>query len=525
MKVYIHGLYAKPQKRSMPQNRPIEGLINAQLPQLTSETPILIQAGTGAGKTTAVLESVIPFALERGLTVWFVSSRAAISTQFRHKLLTKLGVRTIRARFTPDDLRIYEDIGPVRVITFHRLWNLINSAPEEVRSVGILVFDEVHALALDSTFVPFTGLLTEAIPKVFHNALRIYLSATPEPILPALSRAEGHQPITIYKWSTDYQQFLLYFWNKLRDLADHFNKLPENERALIFVQSITEGRALQKMLETSSYLVTAETKEKEPARWAELLETGHLDCQVLLATAALDAGVSLLDPTLKHVACCGIDPAAVIQQAGRKRLRAGEKASLYLFNPSRKQLGHLFQKDKEAISTLHLNGEEPHRFLRDYILGDGFPQARRMCTVTPRATLGINPLAIAHYERELSQIERLLRSGDEYPLEARWPRLFRQASVKGRLDSGNKKAAEQALREFLQHHIGQSLKREEQDAFAQELRQHYTATFGRQKNDRADRSWGLNTCRKKLAALNWAITIDSVGQAWVLRSEGGELHG
>ena len=148
-----------------------------------------------------------------------------------------------------------------------------------------------------------------------------------------------------------------------------------------------------------------------------------------------------------------------------------------------------------------------------------------MCTVTPRATLGINPLAIAHYERELSQIERLLRSGDEYPLEARWPRLFRQASVKGRLDSGNKKAAEQALREFLQHHIGQSLKREEQDAFAQELRQHYTATFGRQKNDRADRSWGLNTCRKKLAALNWAITIDSVGQAWVLRSEGGELHG
>lgn len=526
MKVRVVGLYAEPQKKHVPKGRPVRKLLAAELPKLTSLTPILLQAGTGAGKTTAVLDSVVPFAVEHRLTVWFVSSRAAINTQFKLQLAKKLGIETVTTDYTPDGLRHLEDIGPVRILTYHRLWAILNTAPEEANGVGILVFDEVHALALDATFVSFTGKLIRAIPQAFGQAIRIYLSATPEPILPALSRAEGHQAITIYKWPADYQQFRLYFWSKPQDLADHFNELPGNERALIFVRSIAEGLALQKKLSLSSFLITAGTKETEPDQWAELLEQGHIEgYQILLATAALDAGVSLCDPALKHIACYGINPATVVQQAGRKRLRAGEKVSLYLFDPNQKQLGHLCQKDENALTALHLNGNDPHRFLREYILEDDFPQARRMCTVTPKATLEVNSLAVEYYIQELERIQKLLRSEDEYPLETRWPRLFRQASVKGRLDSGNKKVAEQALREFLQHYVGQSLKGEEQDAFAQAFRQHYTAAFGRQKNDRADRSWGLSTCRKKLAALNWAITIDSVGQAWVLRNEGGELHG
>lgn len=525
LKVYIKGLYAKPQKIYVPPKRSVSSLLAAKLPTVTPETPVLIQASTGAGKTTAVLESVIPFAQERGLTVWFVSSRAAINTQFKLRLAKKLGIETVKTDYTPDGLRHLENIGPVRVLTYHRLWAILNITPKEAKDVGILVFDEIHALALDATFVPFTGKLTSAIPEAFGQAIRIYLSATSEPILSALARAEGHQAITVYRWPTNYQQFRIYYWSRPQELADHFNGLPESERALIFVQSITEGLALQKLLKVSNYLLTSETKEKDSAQWANLLENGHLNYQILVATAALDAGVSLLDPALKHIACCGIDCAAVVQQAGRKRLKAGEKVSLYLFSPSRKHLGHLHQKHEEILAALRLNNENSHYFFQEYILGDDFPQARRMCTVTPKATLEVNPLAVEYYNQELKQIQRLLRSGDEYPLEARWSRLFRQASVKGRLDSGNKKVAEQALREFLQHYVGQSLKGEEQNAFAQAFRQHYTAAFGRQKNDRADRSWGLSTCRKKLAALNWAITIDSVGQAWVLRNVGGELHG
>lgn len=526
MKVFVENLYTAPQKVPVSKKRPIQRLLAATLPTLTPSTPILLQAGTGAGKTTAILESVVPFAIEHGITVWFISSRAAINTQFKLQLAKKLGIETVKTDYTPDGLRHLEDIGPVRILTYHRLWTILNVTPKEAKDVGILVFDEIHALALDATFVPFTGGLVDEIPKAFNRAIRIYLSATPEPILPALSRAEGHQGITIYRWPSTYQYFRLYFWNTLQGLADHFNKLPESERVLIFVRSIAEGLALQKMLKASNCLVTAETKEKEPAQWAELLETGHLDCQILVATAALDAGVSLCDPNLKHVACYGIDPAAVIQQAGRKRLKSGEKVSLYLFSPSRKQLGHLYQKCEEILAALRLNNKNSHRFLHEYILGDGFPQARRVCTVTPNATLEVNTLAIAYYEKVLNQIKKLLdsKSKAEYPMEARWSRLFRQAQVKGRLDSHNKNEAEQALRAFLHRYLGQSLKGDEKESFAQALRQHYTAAFGRQKNDRLDRSWGLSICRKKLESLNWGITIDSVGQTWVLRSEGGNPH-
>lgn len=525
MQPRIVGISATPKVIHIDRNRSISRLLAAKLPALSSSTPTLIQAGTGAGKTTAILDTVVPYAEEHGLTVWFVSSRAAINNQFKLRLAKKLGLDCIATDYTPEGIRRLEDIGSVRVLTYHRLWTILSANPGETKGVDILVFDEVHALAQDATFVPFTGQVLNQLPLAFSNALRIYLSATPEPILPALSRAEGHQPITIYKWPTNYRHFRLHFWSTPQDLASHFNQLPKSEHALIFVPSIAAGLSLQQKLTRKNYLVTATMKEETPALWADLLEHGYLDgCQILLATAALDAGVSLLDPALRHIVCCGIDPAAVIQQAGRKRLKSGEKVSLYLFNPSRKQLGYHYQNTQEAIATLRLNSDAPHQFLRECILGDSFPQARHMCTITQKATLAVNPLSIAYYERQLTQIDRLLRSKVEYPMEAQWPRLFRQAVVKGRLDSRNKDEASRALREFLSQHCGQTFDAEEKGSFAQAFQQHYISAKGSRKNDRPDRNWGLSTCRKALASLNWGFTIDSVGQAWVLRNEGSENH-
>lgn len=520
----IIGISAPPKIISVDRDRPVSRLLAAKLPTLSPSTPTLIQAGTGAGKTTAILDAVVPYAIEHGLPVWFVSSRAAINSQFKTRLAQRLGLKAISTDYTPEGLRHLEDIGPVKIITYHRLWAILNATPREAENVGILVFDEIHALALDAVFVPFTGQLVEAIPRAFIGALRIYLSATPGPILPVLSHAEGHQAITVYRWSAQYQAFRLHFWSNYQELVDHFTCLPEDERALIFVPSITIGQALKdKLKDKNSYLISAKTKEEAPNQWAELLEQGHLaSVQVLIATASLDAGVSLLDPSLKHIVCYGIDWAMAIQQAGRKRLKSGEKVSLYLFDPSRKQLGHLYQKDKEALSALCLNSEEPHRFLRECVLDDSFPQARRMCTVTSKATVEVNSLARTYYERKLAQIDRLLRSKAEYPMEAQWPRLFRQAVVKGRLDSRNKDEAGRVLREFLSQHCGQTFEAEEKRSFAQTLQQYYTAAKGSRKNDRPDRNWGLSTCRKALASLNWSFTIDSVGQTWVLRKEGGE---
>lgn len=506
---------------------PVSRLLSATLPTLTPTTPVLIQAGTGVGKTSAILEVVIPYAMEQGLPVWFVSSRAAINAQFKQRLARKLERNDILTDYTPEGLRHLEDIGPIKVLTYHRLWSILNANSDEARSVGILVFDEIHALALDATFVGFTGQLLQRIPIAFSSSLRLYLSATPEPVLPDLAQAEGTQRLTVYRWPAHYQQFRLHFYNSHGDLIDYFNNLPHDVRALIYVPFISDGDLLQKRLKPSCQLISAQTKEKNPALWAQLLETGHLDCQILIATSTLDAGVSLMDPALKHIVCYGLEPAAVLQQAGRKRLKSGERINLYLFNPSRQQLGNRLHKALEELSALNLNFNDPKRFLKDYILGDKFPPARLMTNVECNGTISVNSLSLAYYQREIQRLEQLLRSSSAHPAETLWCRTFKQPDSKvQQLGHQDEQEAKAQLQTLLQQHIGLSLSSKEvQTQFAQEFQQLYTNAYGPRKNDRADRTWRLATCRNVLTSLNLGFTIISANGSWILQQQGGDLHG
>lgn len=515
---------AQPQVIPIYSKRSIQSLIRTKLPALTPSTPVLIQASTGAGKTAAILDVVIPFAMEQGLSVWFVSSRAAINTQFKQRLARQLALNEILTDYTPEGLRRLEDIGPVKILTYHHLWDILKSKPNEVKRVGIFVFDEIHALALDATFVGFTGQLLQRIPVVFGSSLRLYLSATPEPILPDLIRAEGNQRITIYRWPAYYQQFRLHFYSSHNELINHLNSLPDNERVLVFVPSIAEGKLMQNRLRPTNKLISAQTKTDEPALWSNLLENGHLDCQILLATSTIDAGVSLLDPALKHIVCYGLNPAEVLQQAGRKRVKSGERLNLYLFNPSRRQLGNEYHKAMKALSSLNANRDNPPLFLQKYILEDGFPSARLMSNLEGGLTITVNPLSLTYYQQRIELLEKLLRSQSSRPAEALWRKTFKQPNAKIK-QLGHQDESVAQLRAFLLQHSNQPiLTSEKQGEFACQFQQLYASAYGPRKNDRADRNWKLTTCRKVLVSLNWGFTISSTDGSWILQQQGGDLH-
>lgn len=522
----ITGVLPKPDLTRVPAIQSVSRLLRRKLPTLTSDTPVLIQTGTGTGKTTAILESAVPFVIENGLNLWFVSSRAAINTQFKQRLARQLALNEILTDYTPEGLRRLEDIGPVKILTYHHLWDILKSKPNEVKRVGILVFDEIHALALDATFVGFTGQLLQRIPVVFGSSLRLYLSATPEPILPDLIRAEGNQRITIYRWPAHYQQFRLHFYSSHDELINHLNSLPDNERVLVFVPSIAEGKLMQNRLRPTNKLISTQTKEAEPDLWSNLLENGHLNCQILLATSTLDAGVSLHEPTLKHIVCYGLNPAEVLQQAGRKRVKSGERLNLYLFNPSRRQLGNEHHKAMKALSSLNANRDNPPLFLQKYILEDGFPSARLMSNLEGNLTITVNPLSLTYYQQRIELLEKLLRSQSSRPAEALWRKTFKQPKVKiKQLGHQDEQEAASKLQAFLQQHIGQPISTPETQAqFAQEFQHLYADAYGPRKNDRADRNWKLTTCRKVLVSLNWGFTISSTDGSWILQQQGGDLH-
>jgi len=505
----------------------ITEVISKALPRLSDipyfpfhPDPLLIQAGTGAGKTTAILEAIVPFARQHNLELCVISSRAAIGLQFKRSLAHKLGQTDILSDYTPEGLRHLEVIGSVRILTYHKLWAAICSKADWLHRVGILVFDEVHALALDATFVCYTGQLLERLPHVFSHALRVYLSATPEPVLDYLLRAEGPNRLHHFHWPASYDQYRLYFFARTTEIVQKLDSLPEGDKALVFISSITEGKRLSEKLHHPSRIITADTKKEEPDVWAALLASQQLDCPITLATSTLDAGVSLTDPALKHIFCAGLNPAEVLQQAGRKRLKGSETLNLYLWSPSRKKLGLLLQHSKRIIDALELIQDDLYASLNKYILGDELPQIRRMVALTPGPTFVVNPLALEYYRRARDFLLSMLASDEEYPLDSHWSQVFGQElphDPERWLDARYDESARTALLEWLDSKAGIVLEsKQAKTTFAQGLKERYSAAFGSRKADRADRTWGLSIIKQLLCEVAPQYSLDSKNGTWHL---------
>lgn len=530
MYAYIKGLKIPYTLTRVPSRTTVSSHLEQLLPSLTPNSPVLLCAGTGAGKTSAILNVLVPYAQEHGQRICFVSSRCAINLQFKRRLAQILGETSILTDYSDEGLRKLETIGPVTILTYHALWARMNTKSNDLRDVNFLVFDEVHALVLDAAFVDFTGRLLEKIPGFFIKANRIYLSATPDPVLPQLVHSEASNRLSIYQWKSDYGAYRLNFYSNQDDLFTHFKALPEAEKCLIFVDSIKLGTIFQSRL-PDSQLITAETRKRDPVRWNRLISDPVLPTQFTIATSTLDAGVSLLDPDLHHIVCCGLDFAALVQQAGRKRLKAGESIDLYLPSPTKQQLGLRLQRMLELRSNLELCESSPDEFIRRFLLGDEQSSLRGMCyqdtflgaeidrygavisATRPVHQFRANRLAFTYLDNQIQLFQTLLARNVERPFEPFICKQFGQKPpddphrwLDGRFDAANR----EKFWNFIKKNTGKIFSRkEEKELFSTEFKTLHTAAYGPRKGDRDDRSWGANIIKKVLKDHNQGYELDT----------------
>lgn len=516
----------------------ISDLLSDLLPTLDPANPILIQAGTGAGKTRSILETLVPYASDHDQRILFISSRAAISAQFKANLARAVKRPEILNDYTAEGIRKLEEIEPVKILTYHALWAQLCSGSIDLRSFDYVVWDEVHALALDSTFVPYTGELLKRVVHSYTGSRRIYLSATPDPILDHLVQLEGYPALTIYRWKMRYDHFLLHFYGNLKEISSHLRTIPADEKALIFVSSIREGEILGQML-PDSRLVTSATRTDSPGEWAQLLSDPILPTRFTISTTTLDAGVSLTDPAVKHIVCESIDFAQILQEAGRKRLKSGEKLNIYLRNPTRQQLGNRLKTVQQTLANLDLCKTSPNAFMRRFILGSEQPELRGMCCSSqhlccawdatngyfysgPAAyiSLTVNTLAVNHLKRQAELCSTLLKNTGEYPFEKYICKCFGQSLptdssrwLDGRLNTANR----DKFWEFILENIGKTfVSKAEQSEFAERFKALHTAAYGPRKGDRSDRGWGPSIMKGVLVQHNRGYQLQTDKKGWRL---------
>lgn len=173
------------------------------LPDLSSNSAILFHAQVGSGKTYATVHVLLPWVREQGKRMLYVSSRIAINTQVKSEIIAETGEKHLLAEHTEQGMRVQQDFNGVAVITYHSLYFIMVNKPTWLKKFDILVFDEIHALLEDALFVPYTGYILEHLRDFFGDKIRIYYSATPEKILPYLTKAEAPYRLTVLRFRRD----------------------------------------------------------------------------------------------------------------------------------------------------------------------------------------------------------------------------------------------------------------------------------------------------------------------------------
>lgn len=298
---------------------------------------VCIFSPTGSGKTKAIEQ--ISSTISRSEEVIILTNRRACKIQLIKDLLKGNDPKSISDEFI-DKIKLDNDI---KVMTYQ---NFIMEKHNYHNKKLVLICDECHCFAEDSTFSVYPQQMINFIRGNLDNTKRIYLTATPDDILSiiwdieALSDKELY-PLTkdnfkeflrntpdssstrirhtyIMKSDWSYLNFKAYSPDKKEDLAEYINKsCSDGQKTLVFINDIAGGSDLKEQLGNCQHIYSAEDKKTE---LHEIAVNEMFQSETLITTKVAENGLSLHDEKLSLIVAETYDPAALQQIVGRARV-------------------------------------------------------------------------------------------------------------------------------------------------------------------------------------------------------------
>ena len=357
-------------------------LLNEEIEKWTPNVPVVIMAGTGTGKTTWVCNNLLPKVARYDSKLLILCNRSALSEQTKRRLIENvLGNSTsvenygkLKARFNADfenSNRGYCDLGKVIVMTIQAFTSL-SPKSNLIKDIGTVVVDEAHYFKADALFNNKTAIGFDKIFNCFTMALKIFISATPQNILPDIIRKglkiatlkEGifnssiipqsySDQVTainrlLYLEKNTYfnEKCVLYIFPErdrkynflpLPDEGDYYKSLQplikkiqkeicdDNSKAVFFINNKEVAKKVQKDFGEAAVYIDADSKNKdiiddEYVVYRRIVASERFSSKVLICTSVFDNGVNFKDYKIKSVFIGADDMVTFKQMLGRVRL-------------------------------------------------------------------------------------------------------------------------------------------------------------------------------------------------------------
>lgn len=484
--------------------------------------PVFISAQTGQGKNYFIENTLIPYVRDlnnrkkTNQRVLILSNRLALKRQIKNRL---------DGNDDPDDekRKIYPYKEFANVMTYQSLLDQMKHL-EKAQKNGAsryiyVICDEAHFFTSDAMFNPHTQKILSAIVRIFKDAIRVYMSATPYECLEYIIKYETeykdqyeYYSMAFYHFKRDYSYLNTNSYSSIKEL---YNKIvtsidEHGEKWLIFIDDIEKCKAVKEELEeygrqkgipmvdedeeskiSKIFAVDATSKKDKDYESMVLNERLNKSTYVLITTSVLDNGVNLTG--IDNIVVSEMSKVKCLQMVGRARVKGHDQKTLYIRRFDDKYVNNRifdFEKQRDAYHQYEMaydgpdnvdyrRGDSEYSFLNKYYNGDekDWQNAKHWFgrPLKEPTKLYLNEIAHSQLERLIPQYQSILDEiRDERELqEATNPgnkHIVGQKYLEHQLSWFGKKyyadnditladflKAEKELREFLESHVGKRM--------------------------------------------------------------------
>lgn len=360
-------------------------LLNREICLWTANTPVVIAAPTGVGKTTWVLNGLLPEVRRSGKKMLLLTNRTALSEQTKKQLLSDVLGRYVgkaeyykmkaqfESEFENGKVGMF-DFGPAIVMTIQAFYQT-NKKQLSNYNIGAVVVDEAHFFKADALFNYTTKQVFDDIFDYFKFALKIFITATPQNIMPDIiekglrmqpdgqddirwfpqmyTNLSGYSGIKGSYYSAGTVMYIFpdimknykflpveYDEDYLKALTPLIDEVNESDfKAVLFINDKKAGKALADKFDNAIFIDSSSKNagiaSDEYVCYKRLIQTEKFDAKVLICTSVLDNGVNINDDAVRYIFIDADDEVEFLQMLGRvrfSRLRSRPQLNVYFLN-------------------------------------------------------------------------------------------------------------------------------------------------------------------------------------------------
>lgn len=454
-------------------------------------TKIILDGGTGSGKTFFVQNILIPYAMNMNKKVLYLCNRRPLYDELLGEIKKYINV----------DLMLYQ-------ILQEKIKN-----DEEIDNYDFIIADECHYLYTDALFNEYTDLAYNFLLAQKNNVV-VFMSATAPAFFRDLQQFKVVEKKHVYSILKDYSYVKNVFYYDGSDLVnvidDIIQKHP-NDKILIFVNSMDRLKEIHDIYDNISYFMCSKSTKRK-----DVLELCTNDCivqyeknyitfdrKILVATKALDNGVNIKDPAIKHIFCEIFDIDSAIQAIGRKRcIGEDDTCNFYFKNYGKKAIARFLNINEQQYEPVKKYLEDKEKFLLELKQNNvdirEFARENRIMYTdwNDKEQIQINNVRYQKYRMDNNIIKRMRATT--------YQTVFNQylgIELAGKIrELEIITAAKDLFLEYLHNVVGKKLFKEEQKILKTKMRNFLGLN---------DRTMGIGVCNGKLSDCQYPYSIIS----------------